>query len=487
MAGGLKSIAGARPVEAPDMRTADVANPFDAFTLPPDCPVTPLGHQRLKLWVLDAANQLIQMPTDCRKGDMVLLFGGEQWLKEQFPQYPAKTKDNPDPAPNKFNQADAQTALITACHSKGIFDPQGRVFGRGAHRIGDDGEQLVLHMGRSVLIAGETDKKGKPMMSLREHPAGALGDKLFPAQSPLPPPAAEPSSPEEAEALMTLFGEWRFQSAAAPLLLLGMSAQMHICGALNWRSHMWLAGPTSSGKSELQRLIRAVHGGWCLYTEDASEAAVRQTLKDDTLPVLIDEAEKHDNPEKQQAILNLMKKASSGAKLHRGSADHRAQEFTAQSAFLFSSVLHGLAKGEEINRVVILNMQSVLARADLWVPPDLKHWRATGRKMHRRMIEQWPRFARTFAEYKLAIASQGVEGRWLDTFGTLLACADCLLHNCPPSQESELNESFGREKRWVSMIMPLLWEGRMSAKSDVDRCLLHLTSIQLPGANGNPP
>ncbi|MFM9829390.1 MAG: hypothetical protein ACKVOB_11705, partial [Sphingomonas sp.] len=42
-------------------------------------------------------------------------------------------------------------------------------------------------------------------------------------------------------------------------------------------------------------------------------------------------------------------------------------------------------------------------------------------------------------------------------------------------------------KRWVSMIMPLLWEGRMSAKSDVDRCLLHLTSIQLPGANGNPP
>ena len=126
----------------------------------------------------------------------------------------------------------------------------------------------------------------------------------------------------------------------AALLLLGWVGHALMCGAFGWRSHVWLTGETSAGKSTLQKLIRAILDEWGLYTEDASEASIRQTLKDDTLPVMIDEAEPDDRAERQQAMINLARKASSGAKMHRGSADHRAQEFTAQSAFLFSSILH---------------------------------------------------------------------------------------------------------------------------------------------------
>lgn len=473
---------------APDLRSHDDDDGGeDQRVLLPGSPVTPLGIQQLKLWVLDAANQLIPMATDCRKGDLVLLFGGDHYLTDRFPRYSKPSKDDPVPRVIGFDQSDAQTELVMACQRKGIFNPQGRVFGRGAHRAGEFQEQLVLHMGRRVLIAGASDKKGKPGL-LSEHSAGQIGELFYPALPALPPPASEPSSPAEARELLALFQQWYWvEPDPSPLLLLGMCAQMHICGALEWRSHVWLAGPTAAGKSSLQKLMRAIHGQWCLHTEDASEAAVRQVLGDDTLPVMIDEAEADDNPDKQRAILNLAKKASSGAKMHRGSADHQAKEFTAQSCFLFSSVLHSLNKGEERNRMAILDMRQVPIGTTEWETPDLAHWRAIGRKMHRRMIEQWPRFARTLADYKREIWTHGLEGRWQDTFGTLLACADCLLFDSAPSQESELNPEFGRKQEWVRRVLPMMIRGKGEARSDVDRCIAHLMSQLIPGEHGHAP
>lgn len=474
-------------VRAPDMQSqadGEDGDYLDRAELPPECPVTPLGIQGLRIWVLDAANQLIQMPTDCRKGDMTLIFGGTNWLIEHYPQYPKPSKDNPRPEPNGFNQAEVQAALITVCQQRGIFNPQGRVFGRGANRTSEDEDRLILHMGKSVIVAGQTDKKGR-VSELIEYRAGRIGDSYFPAYDALPGPAEEPSTPEEAKALWGLFRQWQWvEPDAATLLLLGMTAQMFICGALSWRSHAWLTGPTAAGKTTLQKVIRAIHYRWCLFTEDASEAAVRQVLNDDTLPVMIDEAEADDNPEKQRAILNLAKKASSGAKMHRGSSDHKAQEFTAQSCFLFSSVLHSLVKGEELNRVAVLEMRQLPRAETQWEAPDLVHWRTVGRRMHRRMIEQWPRFARTLADYKREIWSHGIEGRWQDTYGTLLACADCLLYDAAPSAESMANDEFGREKEWVRIIMPMLLRGKSAARTDVDRCIAHLMSKMIPGAHG---
>lgn len=507
MAGGIERIRDqlAAPVAAPDLRRqAEPDKRVSEPTLPPGCPVTPLGIQGVKIWVLDRANQMISMATDCRKGDLILIFGGDDWLMEKFPQFREKKGKNggkPEFEIVGFNQAHVQSALVTACHRRGIFDPIGRVFGRGAHRGGPFQTELVLHMGASVLVSNGTDHKGKAI-GVAEYPAGEIGDAFYPAYNRLPAPAAKPSSQAEAIALLELFGKWHWVGQRthapdrvetgldpdpSPLLLLGMVAQMFICGALEWRSHVWLAGPTAAGKSSLQAVIRAILAKWCLHTEDASEAAIRQVLKDDTLPVMIDEAEADDNPERQRAILNLMKKASSGGKLHRGSSDHKAQEFTAQSCFLLSSVLHGLVKGEERNRVAILDMMQIPLGKTQWEAPDLAHWQDVGRRMHRRMIEQWPRFARTLADYKREIWSHGLEGRWQDTFGTLLACADCLLFEDAPSRESELNPEHGREKIWVRAVLPMMLHGKGEARTDVDRCIAFLMSRLIPGANGKAP
>lgn len=502
--GNIDSIvaASSRPIDAPDMTSAandrtendgDVGRTFSGKQWPLDAPITPLGVQGKMLWLLDSLNQMTQTDTRLSKGDLVLYTGDEAWLAGEFPQYGKPKGDMPADIVG-FNQATAASALILACRRKGIFNPTGKVFGRGANRSPDLDGRLMLHMGNAVLIAGSPDHRGKAGKMTRHRP-GKVEEYFFPAQDKLPPPADEPSTLADAEKLLAEFRKWFFvEPKIAPLLLLGMVGQMFVCGALEWRSHMWLAGPTAAGKSSLQKLIRAIHEHWCLFTEDASEAAIRQILGDDTLPVMIDEAEADDNPERQRAVINLAKKSSSGAKIIRGGADHKGTEFTGQSCFLMSSVITSLTKGEDHNRFAVLDMLAVpempkdsTGRVQLWEAPDLNAWKATGRRMHRRMIDQWPRFAATYATFKREIASHGVQGRWQDTFGTLLACAHMLMYDAAPLDLAGHEDGVGMEKSWVLTILPMLMRGRIEARTDVDRCLAFLLSSPLPGAHGQAP
>jgi hypothetical protein len=478
----LAAMAEAEAVPAPDFAAAEDAPDEDgpAPHLPAPCPVTPLGVNGKSLVFLDGLNQIQTAPTKCDKGDLMLWFGND-YLEAH---YATEGKE-------RWDQRKAQVALVEDCRNLGIFNPKGRVFGRGAHRGPNGGRELVLHMGGRVVVADPAQRREQDKLTVSR--AGAVtvgGERLFyPALPSLTPPAPRPATANEAHDLMATFEQFYWvEPDAAPLVLTGMVAQMFICGALRWRSHAWIVSPTGSGKTTLQTIIREMLGNWCLHTEDASEAAIRQVLNDDTLPVLVDEAEPHDKQEKLQALLNLMKKASSGAKIHRGGADHKAQEFTAQSCFLLSSVLHAPLRGEDRNRLAILEMRKVPDNA----PPlelEMATWRTMGRKLHRRMIEHWPRWDETYEAYKRAIAGHGFEGRHQDTFGTLLACADLLLYDHGVHHISSDSAAPGRERvaQAVAIVRPMMERARSEARSDVERVLLHLASSMLPGSNGNPP
>jgi hypothetical protein len=499
MAGGnldsVKASAG-QAYDAPDLRDSEGHEDdarLDRMEWPPDAPITPLGIEKRNIWVLDAAQQLISCDTRLSKNDLVLMCGGSSWLTGRFPQFGKPDKGQPAPIVG-FDQKSSSEALVIACQRKRVFNPTGRVFGRGAHRSNDIDQKLMLHLGDRVIIAGAPDRRGRSG-PISEHGPGKVGELFFPADRALPSLADKASSVDDARALLAEFSKWYWKEPkVAPLLLLGMTAQMFVCGALPWRAHCWLAGPTAAGKSSLQELMRAIHAEWCLHVEDASEPAIRQILGDDTLPVMIDEAEADDNPDRQRAIINLAKKASSGAKIIRGGADHKGQEFTAQSCFLMSSVIHSLAKGEDLNRFAVLDMLAVPpperdkeGRVKAWAKPDLTHWRETGRRMHRRMIEQWPRFADTLSDYKREIAAHGLAGRWQDTFGTLLACADMLLHDTRPASTGLHDDGYGRERDQVLALLPMMHRGRMEARTDVDRCLAYLMSYPLAGEHGKAP
>lgn len=459
--------------------------------LPPDAPLKPLGKQGLTLHLLDHLNQLHAIkPRELGKGELVALAGEEDWLVEKYPRY-GKPERKGEPAPVVgFDQSAAQTAIVLACSGKGVFSPQGNVFGRGAHRRQSD-DALVLHIGRRVLIVGGETVRGTRSLVVEEHDAGVVDGKIYPQLPPLPPPAPVASTREEALRLLDLFGHWYFADGKiAHILLLGWDGLAMMCGAVNWRPHVLLTGETSAGKSTLQKVLRATLDEWGLFSSEASEAAVRQMLGDDTLPVLLDEAEGDNygsNVDRARAMINLARKASSGDKIHRGSSDHQAREFTAQSTFLLSCILHAPLDPQDRNRFVILPMQQVPENADEPIL-DLRYWREAGRRFQRRMIEQWPRFEKTLGEYKAAIKTLGFQGRWRDTFGTLLACADLLLYDEAPSDAGlHSPEGQGPERLtlWAKMCLPLLERSAIEAENTTERCLRYLTSQLLPAMTGH--
>lgn len=477
----LAEMAAAQEQVAPDFAAAD-QGAFDFVTrLPRPCPVTPLGVMGNKIVFLDGLQQLQTASTKCEKGDCVLWFGDE-YLHDNF--------ENSGKSQDRWNQRQLQEAFLMECRDRGPFDPSGKVFGRGAHRSPNGGPELVLHMGRDVLIAdpGATSTADQTKIV----PAGEIRlreERLFyPAAAPLPAPAIKPAPRIYAEELRDALSTFEFvHDKVAPLILTGMVAQMFICGALEWRSHLWLTAPTGAGKTTMQNMIRACLGQWCLHTEDATEAAIRGVLKDDTLPVLIDEAEAHDNPERLQKLINLIKKASSGSKLHRGTVDGGANEFTSQSSFFLSSVLHAPLRGEDRNRMAIIEMRARGPDAHS-EPPNRALWRSRGPMLHRRMVAHWYRWEATYDAYKREIARLGFESRAQDTYGTLLASADLMLYDNPfsaaPFDDDE--PGAGRVNEAVRLCVPLMQRSREEAETDDVRARRLLLSTHLPGAGGNP-
>jgi len=477
-------MASAKPKPAPDFAAADDAPAKDGpapylrseHDMP--CPVTPLGVVGTRITFLDGLNQIVVAPTKCDKGDLMLWFGTA--YLETF--YATEGKE-------RWDQRKVQTALVEDCRNLGIFNPTGKVFGRGAHRGPVGAQALALHMGNRVLVSDPGQEKPRDRLTVtKPGRVTVAGDVLYyPALPTLPPPADKPAEASEVEQLLATFRQFYFvEPEAAPLLLLGMVAQMFVCGALKWRAHMWLSAPTSSGKTTLQSIIREMLGPWCIHTEDASEAAIRQVLGQDTLAVLIDEAEAHDNPERLARLLNLIKKASSGGGIIRGTAEHKAQEFVAQSCFLLSSVLHAPLRGEDRNRIAIIEMRGIPGDAQR-LELELATYRTWGRRFHRRMIDHWERWEATLAAYRGAIAAVGFGGRTQDTYGTLLACADLLLYDYAfnaivPSEEP------GRERiaQHVATIIPMMQRAQGEARSDVDRVILHLNTTLLSGSGGSP-
>lgn len=491
------------PITLPDM-TADPDAPPEArdvvtnpFALD-GSPITPLGQATSgsRIVFMDANNALQERDTRLSSNDFVLHCGGEEWLWATFPRYAKqsekdKTAGKP-PVQVGFDHGAAGNALAEACFRKGIFNPEGRVFGRGAHRPRHDEDALLLHCGNQLLLANMPDKRGRRLKKLQRARAGEYAQCFYPGGPALPfPDLAQGSTPQEARDLMDLFGEWSWvQPDVSKLLLLGWAGQMYVCGALNWRAHLWLTGSTAAGKSHLQKLLRALAAEWAITTEDSSPAYIRQKLGLDRLAVLIDEAEADDDAERQQAMLTLARKGSSGGSIGRGGSDHKAQDFTIHSCFVLSSIIHSIKVGQDHNRFAILDMRPIPdTKADLRL--DLPFLRALGRRMHRRMLDQWGRFDVTLDFYKAAIHAAGFAGRWRDTFGVLLACADLLLFDDLPKDRwnpasGEWLPDAGGEA-WVRMIEPLMIRGREEARTDTERAIQALLSALVPGSGGNPP
>ncbi|MCB0256908.1 MAG: hypothetical protein KDI55_24585, partial [Anaerolineae bacterium] len=123
----------------------------------------------------------------------------------------------------------------------------------------------------------------------------------------------------------------------------------------------------------------------------------------------------------------LARLASSGAAMLRGGSDHKGTEFAARSTFLFSSINVPPLRAQDLSRMALLSIDRF--KPDQVEPKlDARYLGIIGRAILHRLIKEWPRFEETYQAFAAELGAGGMDSRGQKQFGTLLTCADMILH-----------------------------------------------------------
>ena len=375
------------------------------------------------------------------------------------------------PSKTGVNWLAAASSLFAEQSRVGIFSPD-RIRGRGAWW---DAGRSVLHLGDRLLIDGELHPISKPPRSRFHYQRLASIDL---------PDGINPLTDQLGAELIDIASRFHWEVPASGLLLAGWIALAPICGALQWRPHLWLTASAGSGKSAiLDRLIGPLIESLALFPEgNTTEAFIRQQLRSDAVPVVFDEAESNEKADRQriQNILSLARVASSAGRgvIGKGGADGTAQSFTIRSMFLLCSISTALKQGADQSRFAQLTL-----RNPSYLPKEqrIAHWSAldaeitrictaeTGHRLMLRMVRQIPIIRDSVAVFRRAAAERFDSQRQGDQYGTLLAGAWSLMSSRAATIEDAFQLIDGND--WTAY--------KEQVEADEDRCLQQILQHQI--------
>ena len=376
------------------------------------------------------------------------------------------------PSKSGVNWSAAKASLFAQQAAVGIYSPD-RIRGRGAWW--DDG-RAVLHLGDRLIVDGAAHSVMKP------HPSRFSYQRLAAIDLP---PDLQLLTDQQGMEIIDIASRFLWEVPASGLLIAGWAALAPICGSLSWRPHIWLTASAGSGKSVLlDRFLGTLLDSLALWPEGStSEASIRQELRADALPVIMDEAESNEQADRKriQDILALARVASSSGRgfVGRGGADGAAQRFTIRSMFLLCSISTALKQGADASRFAQLTL-----RNPSFMPLEQRqaHWTeldrdlttivtpTLGHRMALRSVAQIPIIRDSVAAFRRAAANRFDSQRQADQYGTLLAGAWSLM-----------NTHVATEADAYALIDSNDWSEYREAteQSDEERCLARILQHQL--------
>jgi len=399
------------------------------------------------------------------------------------------------PCKRGVNWTAAASDLFSRQAAVGMFDPD-QLRGRGAWW---DRGRCVLHLGDRLLIDGHPQPINAPLASSFHYQRAAAlqgpGEHL-------------PLSDEEALAVLTIADRFRWDVPASAFLLAGWVTLAPICGALRWRPHVWLTAAAGSGKSAiLDRYVNVLLGDMRLVVVgNSTQAGIRQSLRSDALPVVLDEAESNERADQQriQAILALARVASSESQAStvKGTPTGEVSRFKVRSMFLLSSIATGLKQGADRRRFAQLTLRNP---ADIPLEQRQAHWQALDRDLDALITPDFAArlLARTISllpvilravRVSTKVAAEHFDSQALgDQYGTLLAGAWALQSSRVPT-ESEVqgliegtdwssyrqSNELPDEQRCLNRILQHQLRVETGERSAVTRTVLEL--VELAGA-----
>lgn len=398
--------------------------------LPPGCPVVPLGIDGTVSYFIDTAGQLISVDrSEWNKKTLLQLFAlAPNYLTWAWPRIAAKTF-----AINGLEVDEACACLLAAATEKGLFNPSDRVRGRGGWL--DKAGRFMWHSGEVLWRA----ERGK----ITAADPGEVDGVFYARRPAIVTPWEEPVPPEESPALRLLedLATWSWERPSLdPLLLLGWIGCAFLGGALEWRPTVFFTGDRGVGKSKLQSIIKAVLGQALHASADTTAAGIYQRVKQDSLPVAVDELEADADNRRVIAVIKLARLAASGAMMFRGGSEHEGVEFRACNAFAFSSINPPPLAPQDKSRMAILNLgrldQARIRGREIVVDAD-----CDGRMILRSLMDRWDQWPTVLRGVKESLFEAGLDSRQQDTYGTLLAVARLLLGDQAFDEATAIGES----------------------------------------------
>lgn len=333
-----------------------------------------------------------------------------------------------------INKKMALSWLFNQAQKRGIYDPE-CVRGRGAWI---DQGRLVVHLGDRLLVDGAITPLNKIVSRFVYERAKALGDI---SESAI--------SDAEGQKILDTARLFRWERVVSADLLCGWLFLAPICGALNWRPHVWITGGAGSGKtSVMDKFVRILmpQGSPLFANGDSSEAGLRQALGSEARPLLIDETEADTQKAKAkiEQVIGLLRQSSSEtvAKTYRGTVSGSHQAFALRAMACLSSIGVSLEQAQDIERVEVLHLRPKTDRVNdtPWeiLSGHLRELAADmhiGDRMMRRAIDMADTINTAIEVFSRAAAVTLESQRNGDQIGALLAGAWCLRNSTAPTFE----------------------------------------------------
>ena len=342
------------------------------------------------------------------------------------------------------------------------FSPN-NIRGRGAWL---DEDRVVFHAGNTLYV----ERKEIPLDGFSSSFTYKKGTKL---QADI----VDSIPSKEAVRLVDLLGCCQFRNSLDHKLMAGWLALAPICGALEWRPHLWLTGPSGSGKSWiLSQIVRPLLGNCAVYFQSVSTSAgIRQSLGCDALPVVFDEAEieREADQRRMQEIIILARQASreTDGRIVKGTAGGSALTWHIRSTFLFASIGLGATQRADLSRITCIDLLPENQRGEDRFKEALAIQKETVRQaswtsaFRARSVELAAVIAANSEQFKNAVLDHLGNQRDADQFGALLAGAYSLYSKnvITPEQAAD----------WCSQQDWSAFQSNEQEK-DENKCLTHL-------------
>lgn len=417
--------------------------------LPEDCPVDPLGHFEDISSYLDSCRQIVRLKSEkhTRLNIESLFIMNMEWLERHYGRY-TKRGDFVGIQIEEIGRD-----LRHACALLDIRNPETRIRGVGSWL--DSDRNLIMHCGNKIWYRGRFVKPS------------VIDGHVYPALPAIPAPLNNPSSSEDdpgGEIFNELAG-WNWKRGKLDVgLMIGWIVASLAGSVLSWRPTIWITGEKGTGKSTVHEVLKHFFGDGVVATSDATPAGIWQRLKNNSVPVILDEQEAEAERSRSNSLLKLARQAGSGGAVLRGGADHNGSEFKVLSCFMFSSILVPPLLPQDRSRITVLQLEKLINKT----PPNLSEvfWRHKCRQLKRRLVDQWARFDQTLKLYREALMDLEHEPRGADQLGTLLASFDLAMFDTVPDE--------GRLHTWTKDLRPEDVDEAIDDGADWSLCQNHL-------------